>query len=138
MELSETAWQVRNRDGPGDGVPPQDWTTGANPNSRLMLNTDICLAFDLDDRPICCTRGSSSSSVSESSSSDDEVPCIDRQRCPRYDQSDARMDASEAIEEYRGGEGSTRFYDAFADAWKKATTVGQSNLSPLAETCESI
>ena len=136
-EISENAWRPRNRGGPSDGGPPQDWTTGDNGNSRMMLNTDVCLAFDIDDttsRDVpCCTR-------LDKFYPDGQSECIDRdaarRRCPRYKRNDSRRAAWDAVQEYRGGNDSTRFYNAFAEAWRKATTVGQRNLSPLAETCE--
>ena len=63
--------------------------------------------------------------------------CRNRERCPRYGRDDPRRAASEAVEQFSGGEDSARFYVAFAEAWGKATTAGQRNLLPLVETCET-
>lgn len=120
----------------------QDWTTGrgGESNTRVMLNTDMCLLFDIDqhvrrDIP-CCTR-------TNSYYPDGQNECVDweaaRTRCPMYSRSDSRREATEAVRDMLGGAISSRnngpFYDAFAKAWRKATTVGQNNLSPLKETC---
>ena len=120
LELSENAWRVRNQ----DGNLPQDWTTGiGNNNGHMMLNTDICLEFDIDDSPDCCTI---------------DNQCIDAavSKCPVLSQNHPRSAARDAVLEYRND--NDKFYEAFAEAWAKATTVGQSNLSPLSETCENV
>jgi hypothetical protein len=36
------------------------------------------------------------------------------------------------------GNGSKNFYNAFVEAWNKATTLGQGNLIPLTVSCESM
>ena len=97
-----------------------------------MLNTDICLAFDIDEvesggNP-CCTEINDECTGPES-----------RQRtCPM-----AHMHSSrEAVEEMLGRDAhphpNAPFYNAFTEAWRKATTVGQDNLSPLVESCDSL
>ncbi len=83
VELSDNAWQMRNIGGPEDGGPPQDWTTGTS-GDRMMLNTDVCLIYDIDENvdsgTNCCTNP------------DGENPCIDqaasRRRCPRLKEDD--------------------------------------------------
>ena len=48
-EMLDNNWRMRNLGGPGNGGSPQDWSTGVgNDNGRMMLNTDICLAYDID------------------------------------------------------------------------------------------
>jgi len=138
VDINDNAWRLRNRGGPANGGPPQDWTTGrGNRNDRMMLNTDICLAFDIDrttsDDIPCCTRTNKVDSNGENECIDEDAA---RRRCPRYSRNDPMRDAKDAVEEYRLGNDNSRFYEAFSEAWAKATTVGQSDLSPLAETCE--
>lgn len=41
-----------------------------------------------------------------------------------------------AVKEYSGGDDNSRFYSAFAEAWRKATTIGQRNLAPLEPNCD--
>ena len=96
--LVNEAWEPRNINGNGK----QDWTrVGRTNDSRLMLNTDICLLYDIEDNiddgiPCCATR-------------DDEEECIDRdaseRKCPLgYSNSDSRSDAPKAVREMLGGE----------------------------------
>jgi hypothetical protein len=46
----------------------------------------------------------------------------------------------EAVEEFLGGEypnsNNEPFYEAFREAWLKATTLGWDGLEPLAEKCD--
>lgn len=101
-----------------------------------MLNTDICLVHDIDNNVPCCTN------TGTSYPEDGLDRCIDEalSRCPIYSQSHSRWEAREAVGEMLGGtypnENNVPFYNAFSEAWRKATTVGQTNLSPLAESCE--
>jgi len=136
-EIYLSTWRPRNI-----GQLTQDWTTGrpsANGNIRLMLNTDICLVHDIDSNMPCCTR-------TGESYSDGQDRCIDsdaaRRRCPMYSQTHSRWEAREAVGEMLGGSypntNNEPFYNAFTEAWRKATTVGQSNLSSLVESCASL
>jgi len=83
----------------------QDWTTGSNGNTRMMLNTDMCLVFDIDEhvnRNIpCCSR-------TNTRFPNGQNQCIDREamrrRCPMYQRSDSRRPATEAVSEMLGGE----------------------------------
>lgn len=126
--LSEP-WRPRNM-----GSDDQDWTTGRG-DTRLMLNTDMCLVFDIEenlDRNIPCCSKASGCEDNEAS----------RKRCPMYAQHDRMQRASDVVHDMLGGSISSKnndpFYTAFSRAWEKATTVGQKNLSPLEENCESI
>jgi len=131
------AWRPRNM-----GRNKQDWTTGrGGDNARVMLNTDMCLVFDIDqniDRSVpCCTR-------TEFKYPDGSSRCVNgdaaRSRCPMYSRTNPRRQATEAVRDMLGGSISSNnngpFYIAFARAWRKATTVGQDNLRPLQMTCE--
>lgn len=84
----------------------QDWTTGRPNgigNTRVMLNTDMCLIFDIDDIAVnkCCSR-------TGWSYPDGQDRCIDseaaRRRCPMYAQTHERWEATEAVGEMLGGE----------------------------------
>jgi len=101
----------------------QDWTTGTYPDNRLMLNTDICLAYNIDSGSPCCTKGNN----------------IDCMRCSRYAFDSPRKAAEEAVLKMLGGPpGNTNndpFYASFQVAWNKMTTVGQNNLIPLSTEC---
>ena len=128
-EIFNSVWWPRNM-----GSPLQDWVTGRG--DSLMLNTDICLVFDIEediDKEIpCCTET--------------DIRCFDpeaaAQKCPMYSQMHSRFEAKEAVEEMLGSGShphpNVPFYNAFAEAWRKATTVGQEDLSPLAESCDSL
>jgi len=140
LEITDKVWRPRNQGGPENGGPPQDWTTGRNNgNGQMMLNTDICLAFDIDQfrrRGVpCCSR-------TDKTFSNGENECIDREaarsRCPRYSPRDPRRAATDAVYKYVSDNDNTLFYEDFAEAWQKATTVGQRRLHPLAETCELV
>jgi hypothetical protein len=109
-------WRVE-----GQGTT-QDWTTGLVPDNRVMLNTDICLAYNIDSNMPCCTKGNSQ--------------C---RQCPRYSDNSPRKAAEEAVLTMLGGSpGNTDnspFYSAFEVAWNKLTTLGQENLLPLSTEC---
>jgi hypothetical protein len=103
----------------------QDWTLGdaAGKNSRMMLNTDICLIYDIESvQNNCCTR---------------QGECAtDRAQCPTYSSNNAQREALDAVLDFIGGMESTdnsEFYVTFALAWVKATNLGWDNLSPLVE-----
>lgn len=61
-ELFGRAWTPR-----GLGTAQQDWTwISGNPNNsspKLMLNTDMCLVYDIDSSKQCCLRECSSPTV---------------------------------------------------------------------------
>jgi hypothetical protein len=118
------------------GGDDQDWTTGRTSdggNTRMMLNTDICLVHNIDGNLPCCTT-------------DDEDACADSEaaarRCPFHSPGESGWEARRAVGEMLGGSypnaNNAPFYRAFSEAWRKATTVGQTNLSPLVESCEAI
>lgn len=138
-EIYLNSWRPRDN-GPDTN---SDWTTGRPGdvgNTRVMLNTDMCLVFDIDDidERKCCSR-------TGWDYPDGTDRCIDneaaRRRCPMYEQTHSRWESVEAVGEMLGGAypntNNQPFYNAFTEAWRKATTVGQTNLSPLLESCES-
>ena len=138
-EIYLNSWRPRNM-----GESNQDWTVGRSSdggNIRMMLNTDICLVFDIDaymdENVPCCTR-------TGAFYTDGEDSCVDvdaaARSCPMYSQFQDRWEARQAVGEMLGGDypntNNEPFYTAFTEAWGKATTVGQSNLSPLSDSCE--
>ncbi|KAL3777799.1 hypothetical protein HJC23_003572 [Cyclotella cryptica] len=133
-ELVFNAWRPRNV-----GEENQDWTTGNNmKNQRMMLNTDICLVFNIDNNILCCTK-------TDDVFQNGQSKCMDinlaREQCPLYSKQDRRWAATEAVVEYIGGSRGSKnnepFYNAFAVAWEKATTNGWDDLLALSEDCES-
>eukprot|EP00804_Cyclotella_cryptica_P029090 CCRYP_005275-RB/>CCRYP_005275-RB protein AED:0.07 eAED:0.07 QI:278/0.6/0.83/1/0.6/0.5/6/445/730 len=113
-ELYLNAWRPRNA-----GKEEQDWTTGYdadsinNTNPRLMLNTDLCLVYDIESvNNDCCTRTDH-----------------------------FYGNAADAVSEYLGGTfpntNNGPFYFGFTNAWVKATALGWDNLFPLSDICES-
>ena len=120
---------MRNIGGPANGGPPQDFTTGSaatdNLTGRFMLNTDICLAFDIDDAlptssPRCCTKRTSS--------------CA---QCPTYPTTNSRRQAANAVAAFKScTTNNDCFYKAFISAWNKATVLGQGGANKsLSLTC---
>ncbi len=96
----------------------QDWRTGNSGNNRMMLNTDVCLAYNIESGARCCTTGN-----------------FECSQCPRYSSNSPRKAAEKAVLKMLGGTpGNTNndpFYTSFEVAWNKMTTVGQNNLMPL-------
>ena len=135
-ELIFNPWRPRNV-----GLETQDYTTGNNKsNKRMMLNTDICLVFDIDNDLNCCTKTDEFFQNGNSKCIDDTL-----NQCPLYPRSDPRRAATDAVVEYIGGSKDSHgngnneaFYSAFATAWEKATTNGQDNLKELLDDCNSI
>lgn len=120
-------WRPRNM-----GQDTQDWRSGFS-GGRLMLNTDMCLVFDINEyveRNIPCCTG--------------QDQCFDVEavmgRCPMYASLSQRSSATEAVREMLGGslisKNNAPFYNAFAKAWGKATTLGMDEgLSSLVNSC---
>lgn len=117
--MLDNDWRMRNL----DGGSPQDWSTGVgSDNGRMMLNTDMCLAYDIDIQinnqdPSCTTLGNPP--------------------CPRYAVGTSRRAALDAVLELKDcDQNNDCFYTAFRDAWLKATVLGQSGATKsLTLTC---
>lgn len=133
------AWRPRTK----DWGSKQDWTTGrdtSDESERVMLNTDICLVYDIedymDDEDKCCTR-------TDQTYANGENKCVDREaareRCPMYSANNPRFAMRQAVGNMLGGSppnaNNAPFYAAFETAWEKATRVGQTNLKVLDENC---
>ncbi|KAL3756998.1 LOW QUALITY PROTEIN: hypothetical protein ACHAWU_007025 [Discostella pseudostelligera] len=101
-----------------------------NANTRLMLNTDLCLVYDIDNNVPCCTSDS----------------CIDiiaaAMKCPVLSIVQLTCKLSRWSNKCWAVVGSAPnninnapFYSAFTESWNKATTIGRSNLTLLGESC---
>lgn len=132
-EIYLNSWRPRN-----SGTSVQDWTTGrpTSTTSRMMLNTDLCLVYDIAGNLPCCTR----TGVLYPNGDDTCIDTVAAQRkCPVLSSAHTRYEARETVGEMLGGaypnDNNVPFYNAFLESWNKATTVGQSNLSFLKQTC---
>lgn len=86
-ELFNNAWQPRI---PRRGI--QDWTLdNVDPeNPRMMLNTDLCLVYDIDRADNdCCTR-------------EGECGSYRGRQCPIYDENNKRREAANAVISFIG------------------------------------
>ena len=90
------------------------------------LPIQLCLVFNVNNNPnpSCCTRT-------------DTNQCVDsqaaRRRCPMLS---ASSETRRVVNEMRStGNNNKPFYDAYTEAWRKATTVGSTRLFPLVEEC---
>lgn len=100
----------------------------------MMLNTDICLYYDIQASAPCCTRTNLVDGKGRSRCETDG----DKQ-CTRIENTHPRWAASMAVRKYLGGSSpnndNSAFYDAFRLAWYKATMNGMDNLKPVMDTC---
>jgi hypothetical protein len=108
-----------------------DFTTSDvdDPNPKMMLNTDACLAYDIENGP-CCTRTDLFKSNGES-----HCRSMEDTQCPLYGEDNPRIEATYAVAEMLDGDDNHNFYSAFRAAWFKATTNGQPSLYPIQESC---
>ena len=101
-----------------------------------MLNTDICLFYDIHETQPenCYTR-------TDLYKSDGDSHCMlnERDQCRLIDRDHERWEAAKAVREYMGNphdeEDNENFYKAFKMAWLKATMNGMHDLKPLVEVC---
>mmetsp|Transcript_7068 Transcript_7068/g.15346 ORF Transcript_7068/g.15346 Transcript_7068/m.15346 type:complete len:99 (+) Transcript_7068:1-297(+) len=98
-----------------------------------MLNTDMCLFYNIEESGPCCSRflfDPNGRSRCESHAN---------KQCTTYDATHERWEASRAVRKYLGGstpnDSQEEFYKAFKLAWYKATINGMDNLHPLMDTC---
>mmetsp|Transcript_23117 Transcript_23117/g.50063 ORF Transcript_23117/g.50063 Transcript_23117/m.50063 type:complete len:557 (-) Transcript_23117:185-1855(-) len=133
QELVSRAWTTR--EAPED-PNLQDWTTG-NPESdrpKMMLNTDVCLFYDVDDDVPCCTRTDLFATDGRSRCNTDEA-----KQCATIGEGHPRHDASKAVRRFLGGatqnDDNSDFYESFEIAWFQATINGMRDLKPLMESC---
>mmetsp|Transcript_21343 Transcript_21343/g.34930 ORF Transcript_21343/g.34930 Transcript_21343/m.34930 type:complete len:556 (-) Transcript_21343:55-1722(-) len=133
-ELVQRAWAPRNmnRDnadfmaGPAESQFP-----------KMMLNTDICLAFDIDTAEDirCCTN----INMINPATGENRCGIFETNQCKRIDSTHPRAESAQAVLEFLGGNtpngDSTRWYRAFTEAWTKATFNGHNELWPVQESC---
>lgn len=128
-EAVRRAWRPRTN----NNNIETDWTWGGRDRGTMMLNTDICLRFDIPDgnNQNCCTNASNGDRCRVRG---EELPACDSS-------AGVRPEAFSAFEAFRTGRGNdnTAFYAAFSDAWQKATENGyeDESLRELADTCEA-
>lgn len=128
-EFFRRAWIPRNID-----TTVQDWTWGGGNNGspRFFLNTDLCLAFDIEATFPCCTD------TSQGNACDRNGLVLRNTPCATYPDDSPLAEAANAVELFAGlrdGGGFNNdngpFFSAFRSAWGKATTNGLSGLVPL-------
>jgi hypothetical protein len=134
QEIFNRAWIPRNLND-----PLQDWTWGGNngESPRFMLNTDICLFYDIETTFPCCTD--TSLSLNGGGNQCDRGGVVLRNTpCGGYVPGSPRAEFASAVELFAGkrpGGGFNNdngpFYSGFSSAWSKATTNGLSGLQPL-------
>lgn len=109
-------------------APDNDWTWGGNNRGVMMLNTDICLRYDIDDGAPCCTN-------TNQDCRDDTVQNI---QCA--DSNIVRPEAFQAFQEFEAGRGGDNdaFFSAFSAAWVRATENGYDSLNDLVDTCDGV
>lgn len=115
-ELTRRSWRPLSRNG-----AQHDWTWGGNTRGVMMLNTDICLFFDISN-PNCCTNTGGN--------------CRDTgNQCP----TSRNTETVSAINAFMAGRNNDNdaFYAAFSVAWKKATELGHTGLKNLDTICDS-
>mmetsp|Transcript_33438 Transcript_33438/g.50441 ORF Transcript_33438/g.50441 Transcript_33438/m.50441 type:complete len:451 (-) Transcript_33438:167-1519(-) len=118
-ETVNRGWRPRDTDA------GTDWTWGRN-RDVMMLNTDICLRFDIpdgDDQD-CCTN------------TDENCGPMNLPQC---DSSEfVRPEAYQAFTEFTS-RNNNAFYNAFSEAWEKATENGYEagELNNLTDSCDS-
>ena len=117
-ELVNRSWR------PTDVPAGIDWVWGRQ-GSRdvMMLNTDICLYFDIPDgnQQNCCTRNNRD--------------CRELPRCPSA--TSLRPDSVAAVNSFRSGarDDNENFFHAFSKAWVVATENGHTNLTEDLDIC---
>lgn len=130
-EVMRRSWFPRTTTNPaGDEIQNWSWGGANRPDPVMMLNTDICLKFDIPEgaAPACCTD-----TTGNCRGNFDDV------QCPTADQ--VRPEAVSAFDEFIGGDNLNNgnndpFYGAFVTAWEQATENGHAgSLSPLVESC---
>ncbi len=128
-ETLRRAWRPRQT---AAGV---NWTWGGNNRGVMMLNTDICLFYDIPEgnNQDCCTDTTGNCRDNT----------VQNSQCPTAE--NVRPEAFAAFNEFLGGpitnlnnNNNEPFYAAFLTAWTTATELGYSEneLSVLENTCD--
>lgn len=150
--LGEEAWRPRN---PNESN--QDWTLDRtdSENPRMMLNTDLCLIYDIEAvrggifiyalkffsidyslitpnlllLHLLLLQRQNSCCANRGECRNDQL-----RACPRYDRGHDRREALIIVNRLGRGEANENsdFYEAFATAWQKSIDLGWENqLFPL-------
>lgn len=132
-ELVGRSWSPRTST---EDPRKRDFTTG-DPRSgrpKMMLRTDVCLFYDVEEEDACCTRTDLFDGRGVSHCQKER----DRQ-CPMYRADHPRREATEAVIHYLGApdidDDNGNFYEAFRVAWFKATMNGMHDLKPVVDKC---
>ncbi|KAK1749297.1 heme-dependent peroxidase [Skeletonema marinoi] len=134
VEMVQRAWAPRN-----EGKDNADFMAGPAQSQfpKMMLNTDICLAFDIDtvaDNK-CCTN----INMINPANGQNRCGIYETNQCKRIDSTHPRAESAQAVLEFLGGNtpnnDSTRWYRAFTEAWTKATINGHNELWPVQQRC---
>lgn len=131
-EVIRRSWRPRQT--PSSGV---NWTWGGQGRGVMMLNTDICLYFDIPEgnNQNCCTDTSGGGNNCRGVNNECQLANI------------VRPDAFQAFEEFVfaggnniGTNNNEPFYAAFSTAWELATENGYSDdeLFDVPETCNVV
>ena len=107
--------------------PDNHWTWGGSNRHTMMLNSDICLRFDIDDRSPCCTNTTKNCR----NDSIQNVQCKDSSSL-------VRPDAFAAFNEFAAGDGTDNdaFFSAYSSAWTQATENGYDSLTNILSVCK--
>lgn len=120
QEILNRAWR------PNFADAGTDWIWGGNALTVMMLNTDICLYFDIPDGDDqnCCTN-------LEGNCRGIETQCASA--------STVRPEAVNAVDNFLIGNSSNNevFFAAFSTAWVAATENGLSNLWEVKDDCST-
>mmetsp|Transcript_27325 Transcript_27325/g.39135 ORF Transcript_27325/g.39135 Transcript_27325/m.39135 type:complete len:552 (-) Transcript_27325:996-2651(-) len=134
-EVLRRAWVPRNQ-----GTALQDWTWGGGNNGspRFMLNTDMCLLFDIETTFPCCSRTdlTQNDGTNQCDRGNNNLAGIECGRTSNQETEDAMI----LFSGQRDGGGFTNdngpFFSAFSLAWQKATTNGwEDDLHDFALSC---
>ena len=142
-EVLRRAWVPRN-----EGSPVQDWTWGGDNGGspRFMLNTDMCLLFDLDSANSvfpCCSR-TDLINGNGGNQCDRRNNVLSNSLCGRRPDDNEAAAAMVSFASPRDDDpdrfdnNNGPFFSAFTKAWEAATTNGWDNLQELASSCDTV
>jgi hypothetical protein len=120
-ELKNRAWVPRQ------AAAGTDWIWGGRDRNVLMLNTDICLLFDIpegNDQTCCAMDEGGNCRIFE-----DNI-------CPTADV--VRPESVGAVNEFVSGTRNQNFFNAYKHAWTLATELGHGdNLKDVPDSCST-
>ncbi|KAL7529895.1 hypothetical protein ACHAWF_006388 [Thalassiosira exigua] len=112
-EMVVRAWSPHKA---SDDPPLQDWTTGRNPfRPKLMLNTDVCLLYDIEATGPCCTR-----TDLEDEDGLNRCESYADVECLPYSNDHPRADASRAVVRMLAGSARNDDNDPFYSTFREA------------------